>query len=260
MDQSINEIHAFFSKAKRKAKTKIKPFVNEMETISIKRAKNVITDAQANIKMRAACMKNGINPQVIDGAYFEAQNIKGPNIGASPIDFNPKKKGRQAMPNLNIKSVGIDFNGKKPNRQRSPKINMVKMEFKPVNLFAPQKQQKKNIGFKPVNLFGKQKAQKNNIGFKPVNLFAPQKQQKSQPFNFPNFNIKMPKQKHKKHQGRFESVDLMPGPKGSNELFIKPIFPGNKGKPLFNGPKVKGKKKPRIGANKIKMPNFGRLF
>ena len=224
MDQSINEIHAFFSKAKRKAKTKIKPFVNEMETISIKRAKNVITDAQANIKMRAACMKNGINPQVIDGAYFEAQNIKGPNIGASPIDFNPKKKGRQAMPNLNIKSVGIDFNGKKPNRQRSPKINMVKMEFKPVNLFAPQKQQK------------------------------------SQPFNFPNFNIKMPKQKHKKHQGRFESVDLMPGPKGSNELFIKPIFPGNKGKPLFNGPKVKGKKKPRIGANKIKMPNFGRLF
>lgn len=224
MDQSINEIKTFFSKAKSQASHKIKPFVIEMEAISVKRAKNLINDAQANAKMRAACLKNGISPQVIDGAYFEAQTIKMGGVGPTAVDFNPKKPGRQTRPEFKFKRVGVDFNGKKPNRQRTPKLNMPKMDFKPVNLFQPQKQEK----------------------FKP--------------FNFPNFNIKMPKQKHKKHQGRFGSVDLMPGPKGSNELFIKPIFPGNNGKPLFNGPKAKGKKKPRISAKGIKMPKFKGLF
>lgn len=225
MDQEVANIKSFFSKAKRQAKAKIKPFVVEMENISIKRAKNVINDNQATQKMRSCCMKYGVNPQVIDGSYFEAQSIKMSSVGNNPIDFNKHKKGRQAMPEIKFKPVGIDFNGKKPNRQKSPKLDLPKMEFKPVDLFKPQpKKQNKNV------------------------------------FAFPNFNIKMPAQKHKKHQGRFEAVDLMPGPKGSNEIFIKPIFPGQKNKPKHNGPKAKHKKKPRIGMNNIKMPNFKGLI
>jgi len=216
MDRTIANINAYFAEAKRAAKPKLKPFVSKMHKISVDRAKNLITDAQANVKMRNCCLANGINPQVIDGAYFEAQSIKTMAVGPSAFDFNPKKKGKQAYPEFKFKSVGVDFNGKKPNRKSTPKVNLPNFDFKPVNLF-----EKKN---------------------------APRGKIKTPKLNIPNFNIKMPKQEHKKHQGRFEAVDLLPGPKGSKEIFIGPVFP-KKGK----------KKKNKVGLPKLNL-DFRGLF
>jgi len=237
MDRTIANINAYFAEAKRAAKPKLKPFVSKMHKISVDRAKNLITDAQANVKMRNCCLANGINPQVIDGAYFEAQSIKTMAVGPSAFDFNPKKKGKQAYPEFKFKSVGVDFNGKKPNRKSTPKVNLPNFDFKPVNLFENKKAMKTalpNFDFKPVNLFEKKNAPRGKI--------------KTPKLNIPNFNIKMPKQEHKKHQGRFEAVDLLPGPKGSKEIFIGPVFP-KKGK----------KKKNKVGLPKLNL-DFRGLF
>ena len=227
MDQSISDIRAFFAKARSKASARLKPFVLEMEDISVKRAKKLISDAQANVKMRACCAKNGVNPSVIDSSYFEAQGIKNINVGNKPLDFNPYKKGKQTKPNLKFKAVGIDFNGKKPNRKTKPSINVGVTGFKPVNLF-------KNNGM-PTNPRGNVK--------------------------LPNFNIKMPTMQHKKHQGRFEAVDLFSGPKGSNQVFIKPVFPGQSVRPKRAMKKSRGISKPKIKAGfNIKPIKFKGLF
>lgn len=224
MDQSVVNIKSFFHKAKMQAKPRLKPFVIEMEDISVKRAKNIIDDNQANDKMRKCCMKNGINPIVIDASYFEAQGLKMSSVGNNPLDFNAKKPGIQHGPEFKFKTVGIDFNGKKPNRQGTPKIGLP------------------NFGFKPVNLFRNGPMIKENSNKKNL-------------IELPNFNIKMPEPKHTKHQGRFEMVDLMPGPKGSNEIFIKPIFPGNKTPKNSNKPLKP--KRPKIN---IKPFDFRGLF
>jgi len=195
MDQSVANIKSYFSKAKRKANARLKPFVGEMETISIKRAKGVISDAQANVKMRACCSKNGINPSVIDNSYFEASGLKMSGPTTKALDFNPRKRGVQSTPSFNFKNVGVDFNNKKPNKQSTPKLDLPQMGFKPVNLFNTKKQTKKS----------------KNVGL-------------------PNFNIKMPAQKHKMHQGRFGSFDLFKAPGNNKELMIKPIFPNKKKK------------------------------
>lgn len=224
MDQSINEIKHFFHNARNQASARIKPFVNEMEHISLERARETIDDAKANFKMRQCCAKHGINPSVIDGAYFEAQSIKMSSIGSTPFDYDQKKPGRQNFPKFKFGGLGADFNNKKPGRQTRPQINLPKMDFKPVDLFKQTSQPK-----------------------------APRQVKNSNPFmGFPNFNIKMPLQENKKHQGRFEAVDLLPGPKGSHEAFIMPV--------AFGKPRKSNKtKKPKNLIN-IKPIKFGGLF
>lgn len=222
MTNTVNEIHAFFKSARQVAPTRFKRFVNEMEDISVKRAKNLINDATANQKMHTCCLKNGVNPSVVENSYFEAQQIKMLAPEIKPIDFDANKKGSQGFC---FKSIAPSFSKTK---------NKSSSGFKPVNLFAEVKPT--NQVFKPVNLFGSQPTSKHKSSINPV---------------MPKINISFPKQKTKVHQGRFEAVDLIKGPK-SNDFFIVPK--------MDFGPKQKAKKDSKKSFINIKPIKFGGLF
>ena len=191
--QRVNGLKNFFSKAKQQARHHLKPFVNEMEHISLQHAHGNIDAKEALHKYRVACSKVGVDPSVVDGSVFEAQSLNmfnGADFDASKpgkqkpnidldfkgFDFNKNKTGHQSKPVLGFGFKGIDFS-KKAGKQSRPDIDLdFGLNFKAAN-------RKTGKALLPEFKFDLDKtvarrANKNpglDFGFKPINFFSEKK-------------------------------------------------------------------------------------
>ena len=147
------------------------PIINELETVAVQRATGKMSPSKARTKIKACCMKVGINPIAIDHSAMEPQ-----------FDFNPKRKGNQKTLKLKIPNVFANAKANNPRvRRRALGINIPsifpassqpkkqKMQHPTFNLTPKKPKGKvKRFELKPIT-FGnapKRKTSKSLKGFK----------------------------------------------------------------------------------------------
>lgn len=171
MNEGVNFLKREFSEHKHKAKRfnpSALPIINELEDVAVKRATGKMSSATAKNKIKACCLKVGINPIEIDQQFFQPNFNFNKNLKMNQKQFKRKNH--------------IGFTSPKPNgyiqRRRAlssffpATANFKKQQFPALNLQPTKTKGKtKRFEIKPIKLGLKTKTN-NSKGFniKPINL------------------------------------------------------------------------------------------